>query len=145
MGAFIASNALSLAAPDKDALIAKEKAIWQAFKDKKADEVKKLVSTDLIAVYPDAIYNFQQRLESMSKIDMKSFFLSDLNVVSPDAKHGGYLLRGKSRRQRWFERLKSRNGLELEERRMDSCVPLRYAGRRGGAGSEHRQHNRFNT
>jgi hypothetical protein len=75
--------AASIAQPSNDDFVARERAVWQAFKDRNADEVKKLVSTDLVAIYPDGIYNFQTRLESMSKIDMKSFSLSDFNVVRP--------------------------------------------------------------
>ena len=37
--AFFATIAISLAAPDKDAMMAKETAAWQAFKDKKPDEM----------------------------------------------------------------------------------------------------------
>jgi hypothetical protein len=36
--ALFATIAVSIAAPDKDTMMAKEKAAWQAFKDKKADE-----------------------------------------------------------------------------------------------------------
>src|ERR1700730_11099585 len=83
--AFFATIVVSIAAPDKDAIIAKEKAAWQAFKDKKADDFKKLVSTDLVAVYASGIFNLQQELDTMSKTDMKSFSLSDINVVTTDA------------------------------------------------------------
>jgi hypothetical protein len=77
--------ALSIAGPDKEAIITKEKAVWEAFKEKNADAVRKLVSPDVVAVYPDGIYDFQQRLESMNKIEMKSFSLSDFNVATPAA------------------------------------------------------------
>jgi hypothetical protein len=82
---FFATIAVSIAAPDKDAIIAKEKAAWQAFKDKKADDFKKLVSADLVAVYAQGIMNMKAELETMSKTDMKSFSLSDINVVTTDA------------------------------------------------------------
>ena len=50
MTALLATIAISFAAPDdKEAIISKEKAAWQAFKDKKADEFKKLLSTDLVS------------------------------------------------------------------------------------------------
>src|SRR5262245_25158555 len=79
--------ACSTAAPDdKEAIISKEKAAWQAFKDKKADEFKKLLSTDLVAVYGDGMHNLQQEVDGMSKTDMKSFDLSGFNVVFPDKK-----------------------------------------------------------
>lgn len=80
--------AISFAAPqdNKEAIISKEKAAWQAFKDKKADEFKKLLSTDLVTVYADGMHNLQQEVDGMSKTDMKSFDLSDFNVVFPNPK-----------------------------------------------------------
>jgi len=86
MIALLATVAVSTDAQDKDAMIAKEKAAWQAFKDKKADEFKKLVSADLVTVYADGMHSLQQEVDAMSKTDMKSFDLSDFNVVFPDHK-----------------------------------------------------------
>lgn len=52
--ALLATIAISFAASgDKDAIISKEKAAWQAYKDKKTDEFKKLLSMDLVTVYAD--------------------------------------------------------------------------------------------
>jgi hypothetical protein len=85
MIALFATIAVSIAAPDKAALEAKEKAAWQAFKDKKADDFKKLVSADLVAVYAQGIMNMKAELDTMSKTDMKSFSLSDIKVVMTDA------------------------------------------------------------
>ena len=85
LAVLFAATSVSIAAPDKDAIIAKEKAIWQAFKDKKADEFKKLVSADLVAVYPNGVMNMKHELDAMTKTDMKSFSLSDFNVVMTDA------------------------------------------------------------
>lgn len=82
--ALLATIAISFAAPDKDAIISKEKAAWQAFKDKKADEFKKLLSPELVTVYADGMHSLQQEVDGMSKTDMKSFDLSDFNVVFPD-------------------------------------------------------------
>jgi len=85
--ALLATIAISVAAPnDKEEIISKEKAAWQAFKDKKADEFKKLLSTDLVTVYADGMHTLQQELDGMSKTDMKSFDLSDFNVVFPNKK-----------------------------------------------------------
>jgi hypothetical protein len=86
--ALVATIAISLAAPEqnKEAIISNEKAAWQAYKDKKADEFKKLLSTDLVSVYADGIHNLQQEVDGMSKTDMKSFDLSDFNVVFPNPK-----------------------------------------------------------
>lgn len=81
---FFATIAVSIAAPDKDAIIAKEKAAWQAFKDKKTDDFKKLVSPDLVCVYAEGMMNFQAELDAMAKTDVKSYSLSDFNVVIID-------------------------------------------------------------
>ncbi len=83
--AFFATIAVSIAAPDKDAMMAKEKAAWQAFKDKKSDEFKKLLSSDFMGVYSDGIQTLQKELDAMQKWDMKSFSLSDFDLVTPDA------------------------------------------------------------
>jgi hypothetical protein len=88
VAAFLATSAISFAAPEnnKEAIIAKEKAAWQAFKDKKADEFKKLLSPDLVSVYAEGMHNLQQEVDSISKTDMKSFDLTDFNVVFPNRK-----------------------------------------------------------
>ncbi len=79
--ALLATIAISAAAPDQAALEAKENAAWQAFKDKKPDDFKKVVSANMMAVYTDGILTMQQELDAMTKTDMKSFSLSDFNVV----------------------------------------------------------------
>jgi hypothetical protein len=79
--ALLATVAVSFAAPDKEAIISKEKAAWQAFKDKKADEFKKLVSADLVTVYAEGMHSMQEELDIMAKTDMKSFDLSGFNVT----------------------------------------------------------------
>jgi hypothetical protein len=76
--------AVSVAAPSKDAMMEKEKAAWQAFKEKKSDEFNKLLSSNFMSVYSDGIYNKQQEIDSMKKWDMKSFDLSDFNLVMTD-------------------------------------------------------------
>jgi len=80
-----ATIAVSIAAPDKDAMMEKEKAAWQAFKDKKSDEFKKLLSADFMGVYSDGVQTLQKELDAMQKWDMKSFSFSDFNLVMPDA------------------------------------------------------------
>src|SRR5437867_2569485 len=84
MAAFFATIAVSIAAPDKAAMEAKEKAAWQAFKDKKADDFKKLVDKDLRAVYAEGISNMQKELDDMQKWDMKSFEISDYDMFSDE-------------------------------------------------------------
>src|SRR5437763_13943490 len=83
--ALCATIAISFAASDnnKDAIISKEKAAWQAFKDKKQDDFKKLVSADLVAVYSNGILTLQKELDAMAKTEMKSIDYSDFNFVFP--------------------------------------------------------------
>src|SRR6266480_3666991 len=82
--AFFATIAISLAAPDKAAIEAKEKAAWQAFKDKKADDFKKVVDKDLRCVYAEGLSDMQKELADMQKWDMKSFAISDFTALSDE-------------------------------------------------------------
>ncbi len=84
MAAFFATIAVSIAAPDKAAMEAKEKAAWQAFKDKKADDFKKLIDKDFRGVYAEGIDNMQKTLDDMQKWDMKSFTISDFDSFSDE-------------------------------------------------------------
>src|SRR6266571_3482187 len=86
MTAFFATIAVSIAAPDKDAMMAKEKAAWQAFKDKNAADFKKVVAADFLGVYTEGISDMKKEMDDMQKWDMKSFAISDYNIVSAGAK-----------------------------------------------------------
>jgi hypothetical protein len=80
-----AAITLSVAAtPDKEAIMAKEKEAWQAFKDKNADAFKKVVDTGLKAVYADGIVDLKEELEAMQQWDMKSFAISDFTSYSDE-------------------------------------------------------------
>ncbi|PZR76634.1 MAG: hypothetical protein DLM73_01925 [Chthoniobacterales bacterium] len=83
MTVMFATIAVSLAAtPDKDAIMAKEKEAWQAFKDKKADDFKKVVGSDFRGVYAEGIMDMKAEMDAMQKWDMKSFTLSDYSAFS---------------------------------------------------------------
>jgi hypothetical protein len=84
MTVFFATIAVSIAAPDKAAMEAKENAAWQAFKDKKADDFKKLVDQDFRGVYAEGVSNMQKTLDDMKKWDMKSFAISDYDSFSDE-------------------------------------------------------------
>src|SRR6202022_2421335 len=84
MTALFATIAVSIAAPDKDAMMAKEKAAWQAFKDKKADDFKKVVDKDIRCVYAEGVSNMQKELDDMKKWDMKSFAISDFDAFTDE-------------------------------------------------------------
>jgi hypothetical protein len=82
--AFFATVAVSIATPDKAAMEGKEKAAWQAFKDKNEAEFKKLVDKDIRAVYDTGVSNMQKELDAMEKWDMKSFAISDYDIFSDE-------------------------------------------------------------
>jgi hypothetical protein len=82
--AFFAAIAASSAAPDKAAIEAKEKAAWQAFKDKKADDFKKVVDKDFRGVYAEGNSSMEKELSDMKKWDMKSFTISDYTAFSDE-------------------------------------------------------------
>jgi hypothetical protein len=80
----LAGIAISFAGPDKAAMEANEKAAWQSFKDKKADDFKKVVDKDFKGVYADGIQTLSDEVSSMSKWDMKSFAISDYTMFSDE-------------------------------------------------------------
>jgi hypothetical protein len=83
--ALLAVTAISMAAtPDKDAMMAKEKAAWQAFKDKNADEFKKLLDKDIRCVYAEGIKKLQNELDDMKTSDVKSFTISDFDMFTDE-------------------------------------------------------------
>jgi len=82
--ALLASIAVSIASPDQDMMMAKEKAAWQAFKDKKPDDFKKVVDGDVVGVYADSIADMAAELSSMQKWDMKSFTISGYKAISDE-------------------------------------------------------------
>jgi hypothetical protein len=82
--AFFAAIAVSSAAPDKEAMMAKEKAAWQAFKDKNAADFKKVVDKDFRGVYAEGISDMEKELSDMKKWDMKSFTISDYTAFSDE-------------------------------------------------------------
>ena len=86
MVALFATVAVSIAAtPDKAAMEAKEKAAWQAFKDKNSDAFKKVVDKDIRCVYADRLStSLQNELADMQKWDMKSFEFSDFDMFSDE-------------------------------------------------------------
>jgi hypothetical protein len=82
---WFASIALSIAAaPDKDAIMAKEKEAWQAYKDKNGEAFKKVVDKDYRGVYAEGVVDLKQEVDGMQKSDMKSFTLSDYTAFSDE-------------------------------------------------------------
>jgi hypothetical protein len=82
---WFATIVLSLAAgADTDAIEAKEKAAWQAFKDKKADDFKKIVDKDFRGVYAEGISDIDKEVSDMKKWDMKSFAITNYKAFSDE-------------------------------------------------------------
>jgi hypothetical protein len=81
---FLAMTVIGLAGADEDAIQAKEKAAWQAFKDKKGDDFKKVVDKDFRGVYAENIANMDTELADMKKWDMKSFAISAYKTFSDE-------------------------------------------------------------
>jgi len=65
----LATVAVSSAAPpDKTTMQGKEKAAWQAFKDKNEADFKKVVDKDFRGVYDGGISNMQQAIGRHEKV-----------------------------------------------------------------------------
>jgi hypothetical protein len=113
--------------PEEDVMIAKEKATWQAYKDKRADDFEKLVSPDLVGMNANGVTNLQDELETMSKSETKSFALNDMKVVMPDANTAIVIcqakLDGSFSGKRYFRRLQLRHHLADDERRVARRFP----------------------
>ena len=84
MIALLATVAISFAGPGRDEMMKREKSAWQAFKDKKADDFKKVVDHDMIGVYADGISDMTKEMSDMQKWDMKSFKISDYKILSDE-------------------------------------------------------------
>src|ERR1700719_4508404 len=84
MTAFFATIVVSIAAPDKAAMEKNENAAWQAFKDKKADDFKKVVDKDFKGVYAEGVSDMAKELSDMKKWDMKSFTISEYSAFSDE-------------------------------------------------------------
>jgi hypothetical protein len=84
MMALLATIAVSIAAPSKDEIMAKEESAWQAFKDKDAAAFQKVVDGDMVGVYADSIASMKQELTDMKKWEMKSFKITDFKSHSDE-------------------------------------------------------------
>jgi len=81
--ALLATTAVSMGI-DKAALEAKENAAWQAFKDKKGGDFKKVVDSDFVGIYADGIAGMKKEMSDMKKWNMKSFKINGYRVFSDE-------------------------------------------------------------
>lgn len=86
MIALLTTIAISIASPtpDQDAMMEKEKAAWQAYKEKDADAFQKSADHDIVGVYSDGISDMAKEMADMKKWDMKSFKISDFKSHSDE-------------------------------------------------------------
>ncbi len=82
---FFAVTTLALASPDNDAAMTREKSAWQAYKDRKTDEFKKMLATNYQGLYADGVVDATKEVADMAKMSIKSFSLSDFKATSTDA------------------------------------------------------------
>jgi hypothetical protein len=88
--AFAAISLLAVTAPvfaagEKDAILDKEKAVWQTVQDKNYDAFRKYFASDYHAAYAEGLFNLNQEIDSVKKVDLKSFAISDSTVFAPDS------------------------------------------------------------
>jgi hypothetical protein len=81
---FFTALALAIAGPENDQVMLREKTAWQAYKDKKEADFRALAADNYRGVYADTIATLADEMKAMQQTTLKSFTLSDLNLVSPD-------------------------------------------------------------
>jgi uncharacterized protein DUF4440 len=69
---------------DADMLIAKEKASWDAWKNKDEAAVRKLCATDYREVMADRLGDLNSSLKSMKQTQLKSYSMNNPKCVFPD-------------------------------------------------------------
>jgi uncharacterized protein DUF4440 len=69
---------------DADMLIAKEKASWDAWKNKDEAAVRKLCATDYREVMADRLGDLNSSLKSMKQAELKSYSMNNPKCVFPD-------------------------------------------------------------
>jgi hypothetical protein len=67
------------------ALMADEKAAWEAYKGKQADAFKKLLASDYIGVYAEGFKTVEAEVADMAKSDVRDFTFADMKVTHPGA------------------------------------------------------------
>src|SRR5947207_15450726 len=81
---FFVSIGVALAAGEKEAIIEKEKAVWQSVQDKKIDAFRAFFDNDYHSAYAEGIFTIDQEVEAVRKTDLKSYSLRDTTVVLAD-------------------------------------------------------------
>jgi ketosteroid isomerase-like protein len=82
--ASFATITLSFAGPDKAAVLGKETAAWQAYKDKKLADFQKVVDKDIRCVYADGVSNMAKEVADMGRWIINSFTINDFDMFTDE-------------------------------------------------------------
>jgi hypothetical protein len=63
-----------------------EKSAWEAYKNKRADAFKALMSKDYYGVYAEGVKNLDAEVADMAKSDLREYSFADMKVVFPRPK-----------------------------------------------------------
>jgi len=63
----------------------KETAVWQAFKDKKADAFKAMFAPTYVGLYSDGAYDVAHEMDSLKNAKLESFKISDFKSQMIDS------------------------------------------------------------
>jgi len=81
---FFATVALATAASENDSIMLREQTAWEAYKDKREASFRVLAAENYRGIYSDGIVTLGDEMKTMQQMTLKSFTLSDFNLVSPD-------------------------------------------------------------
>src|SRR6476659_3663918 len=82
---FFATVALATAASENDSIMLREQTAWEAYKDKREASFRVLAAENYRGIYSDGIVTLGDEMKTMQQMTLKSFTLSDFNLVSPNA------------------------------------------------------------
>ena len=67
------------------ALIAKEKALWEAVKNNDAKTFRRSFSADYVGVAEDGVHTLDVEVSQISEVKLRSYALSDIKVAMPSS------------------------------------------------------------
>ena len=82
--AFFATLAVSPAGSENDAIMLREQTAWEAYKEKKEASFRVLAAENYRGIYTDGILTLGDEMKTMQQMTLKSFALSDFNLVAPN-------------------------------------------------------------
>lgn len=77
------AKAMTQSSLDK-AWIEREKAVWETIKNKQFDAFRRYYADDFKSVSVDGVHDIKQEMEGVRNVDLKSYSLTDLKVLTPN-------------------------------------------------------------